>query len=93
MNKRIIVKIVLASAAMAASFILAGAGYGIFYEKLGIRTPGIIASRTFVPPKPNLASLGEDLTVQLLVDWVFWFAVVCLLYWLFGWLGRKVRKP
>jgi hypothetical protein len=57
--KRTILKAVLIAVAIAFSFLLAGAGYRIFFDKLGIGTPGTIASDAFVPPRTLLMCSGS----------------------------------
>jgi hypothetical protein len=94
MEKRTILKLVLVGVAIPASFVMAFVG-SLPFEKLGIRTPGMIASDAFVRPSPpphEFASVGEGLRMQIIVDWIFWFAVMYALYWLFRRFGRKARN-
>jgi hypothetical protein len=95
--KKMILKTVLVGAAISVSFILAAAGFGILHDRFGITTPGMLVSDALVPPSPSyhqeFASVGQAIRVQIIVDWLFWFALICALYWLLGRLGRKARQP
>jgi len=78
-----------AVAAFAALFLAIG-GSSIRYN-LGIRTPGGLASDVLVPPRPypnQLAAVGDGLRMQMSVDWIFWFGVICGTYFLVTKLGR-----
>jgi hypothetical protein len=59
-------------------------------DKYGIRSPGIWWAESLPPPsEPGIgAGLGEMLQTQLVVDWIFWFAVICGTYFLITRLGR-----
>jgi len=94
--KNPILKIVLVPAGLAASLGLAFFGYS-FYAGSGIRTPGILLAEAIFPARHSAgefaAGLGQTLRLQMFVDWVFWFAVMWLLYLLFARLGRKSGEP
>jgi hypothetical protein len=93
--KKTVFKAVLVAGAIAGSFVLAGAGFGIFHDKLGITTPGILVSDALFPPSSSHQEfdlVGDALRTQIIVDWAFWFALMWFLYWLFRRLGRKLGK-
>ncbi len=77
---------VCAVAAFAALFLAIG-GSSI-RDNLGIRTPGTLVSIFLVPPSPQ-DWLGNQLGVQIFVDWVFWFAVMCGIYLLIAKFLRR----
>ncbi len=84
MKKGAIRKAILAVAGLAVSLFLAIGGASIEYN-LGIRTPGTIASEVLVPPRPfphAFEAVGDGLRTQMFVDWIFWFAVMYLIYFL-----------
>ena len=84
---------VLALVAGALSIPFAFCGLEIAI-KLGIRTPGV-----FVVGHLSLEDLHDSilgsLALQMGIDWLFWFALICTLYWLYGrlatWDGQLVR--
>lgn len=91
MQKRTILKMLLMIVAIPVSFAMAFIG-ALPFEKLGLRTPGMLASNVFVPPSHSpheFDAVADGLKVQIVVDWVFWLAVICGLYVLFARFGRK----
>lgn len=75
-------KVLLAVVGLALSLFFAMGGSSI-QDNLGIRTPGMLASDALVPPKPyphQFAAVGEGLRTQIFVDWIFWFVVMYLIY-------------
>jgi hypothetical protein len=79
----------VAVAAVVALFLAFG-GSSI-QDNLGIRTPGTLASDALVPPKPSphqFEAVGEGLRMAMFVDWIFWFALICGIYFLITRLGR-----
>jgi hypothetical protein len=90
MKEKIVFKVGLGAVATAISFVLAGAGFGIFKDRLGVTTPGILVSHALFPPSASQRQfdlVGDVLRVQIIVDWAFWFALMWALYWLF----RRLR--
>jgi hypothetical protein len=79
----------VAVAAVVAIFLAIG-GSSI-EDNLGIRTPGTLASHALVPPKPQ-DWLGDQLGMQIFVDSIFWFAVMCGIYFLVTKLGQKSKS-
>jgi hypothetical protein len=79
-----VLKRIRAAAACAvgvfAALFLAIGGLSI-QDNLGIRTPGTLASGALVSQSPG-DWLGDQLQAQIIVDWVFWFAVMCAIYFL-----------
>ena len=53
------------------------------------KTPGMIASDILIHPvlggdqPASFAAAGDKALVQITMDWLFWFVVVCLTYFLF----------
>ncbi len=83
-----------ATAAVAVAAIVAlflAIGGSSIQDNLGIRTPGTLASHALVPPKPQ-DWLGDQLRIQIFVDRIFWFAVMCGIYFLVAKLGRKSKS-
>jgi hypothetical protein len=94
MKKGTVLKAILVVAALALSLFLAIGGSSI-EDNLGIRTPGTIASKVLVSPKPfphAFGALGDGLRMQMFVDWVFWFALMWLVYFAVTKLGRLLTK-
>jgi hypothetical protein len=94
MKKWALLKAFLLLLGLAVSLFLAIGGASIEYN-LGIRTPGTIASEVLVPPRafPHaLGAVGDGLRVQMFVDWVFWFAVLYLVYFVIRKLFRSLAK-
>jgi hypothetical protein len=81
-------KAILAATAAFASLILAKSGWA-FRLRLGVMTPGMRASEFLLP---RSASILAYVALQLSVDFVFWFALMWALYWLFGRLERRFGK-
>jgi hypothetical protein len=89
-KKRTVMRIVLGLAGLALSFYLALAGIGLEY-KYGIRTPGIRAAEAYaqsMPPWQGLNAMSE----QVLIDSVFWFALLVALYILVTKLWNRKRS-
>jgi hypothetical protein len=67
-----------------------------FVTALTAETETTGAYDALVPPSSSFhqefASVGQGIRVQIIVDWVFWFALICALYWVLGSVGRKARK-
>ena len=82
-----VLKGMLAAAAAAVSFMLAAFGGFALGQKLGILTPGFLVWKLLVPTG-KVASIGGGIALQIAVDFVFWFALMCALYWLFRRLQR-----
>jgi hypothetical protein len=78
---------VLALVAGALSVPLAFFGLAISI-KLGIRTPGVFVVGHLSPEDLHDSILGR-LALQMGIDWLFWFALICTLYWLYGTLSRR----
>ena len=81
MNKSI-AKLGFLLAAFAMSVCLAIGGY-TFYDKLGFPTPGVLAAKFLVPESRSpheFSGVGDQLGMQMLVDALFWFGVMLLLY-------------
>jgi hypothetical protein len=94
MKKGTILKAILVVAGLASSLFLAIGGASIEYN-LGIRTPGTIASEVLVRPRlfPHaLESVGDGLRTQMFVDGIFWFVVMCLIYFLAKRIFRLFTK-
>ena len=79
-------------AALALSLVLAISGFG-FDTWGGIRTPGILVVEALAKPdsRPDFAKLGPMFRTQLFVDWVFWFALLCGIYFLITRVGRRFQ--
>jgi hypothetical protein len=90
MKKNTILNVAFVTIGLALSLFFAIGGYTIF-DNSGIPTPGVLASRAFVPPTPGTL-LGNQLEVQMFVDWIFWFAVMCGIYFLVAKLGGKPKS-
>ncbi len=93
MKKNTILNAVLVAGGVALSLLLAVGAWSI-YTNCGIRTPGILATESL--PKigqGELAGFGEMLKTQLFVDWIFWFVVLWLLYFLIVRLTRRLKRP
>jgi hypothetical protein len=87
MKKTSISNLVLLVLALLLSLFLAIGGYTI-YDKFAISTPGVIAARALVAPNPR-DLIGSKLEMQIIVDWAFWFAVFCVVYFP---LRRRLRR-
>jgi hypothetical protein len=86
---------VLGGVGIALSLFVAIGGSSI-HDNLGIRTPGTLVSDASCPPRPfpnQLEAVGEGLRMQMFVDWIFWLAVLCLIYFLGAKVGRKLKGP
>ena len=89
MKVNTILKTVLVFLGLALSAFLAIGG-----DRFPIPTPGVLAARAFVPPRPypnQLQSLGNRLRLQMFVDWIFWLALMSVLYLLTIKLSRRAR--
>ena len=77
---------VLAVVAAIVSFLLAVAGFGI--NGLGFPTPGglLVGSLT---SRAEHRSIAEMMALEFAIDFMFWFALMCALYWLFRRLQRR----
>lgn len=87
-------KAVLVCVGLAVSAILAFGGYE-FWANYGIVTPGILIARALVPARSypqQIGSFAEDLRIQILVDFVFWFLVMWAASVLFGKLWHRSAK-
>lgn len=77
----------IAVAGFAISLALALLGWGLEL-KFGITTLGAyVAGELFPYGKHN--SIFGYIVLRLAVDWIFWFALMCGLYWLF----RRLWQP
>ena len=91
MKKNTILNVAFVTIGLALSLFLAIGGYTIF-DNSGIPTPGVLAARALVPPRPqDFGGVGDKLGMQMLVDWIFWFAVMCGIYFLLSKLGGKSK--
>ncbi|MGA8503954.1 MAG: hypothetical protein WB683_20560 [Candidatus Sulfotelmatobacter sp.] len=70
---------VCAAGVFAALFLAVGSSS--IQVNLGIRTPGTLVSGALVRQSPG-DWLGDQLQAQIIVDWIFWFAVMCGIYFL-----------
>jgi hypothetical protein len=88
-NKKSISKALLFSAAVVLSLFLSLVSW-VLYDKVGMRTPCIVAAEILAPPSHSAFSgVGSGLRVQFIVDWLFWLTLMCLLYWFFRRLHRR----
>jgi len=93
MKKATIFTVALVVAAIPVSFVMANVMW-LPFEKLGVRTPGMIASDAFVQPSSpdqGFAAVGTGLRVQVIVDWVLWCVLLCAIYALLHKLWQKLR--
>jgi hypothetical protein len=92
MKKRTIFNIVRTIVGLALSLFLAMGGMAI-EVRCGIRTPGAIAADIFVRPKMvgDYGAIGTRIDVQILVDWILWFALMSVIYFLVASAVRKIR--
>jgi hypothetical protein len=91
MKKGRALKTSLVVTGLAVSLFLAIGGPSI-EDNLGIRTPGTIASEVLIPPRPvphAFEAVGDGLRMQMFVDWVFWFALMWLIYFAATRVGRS----
>jgi hypothetical protein len=93
MKKRIIAKVVVIFLAIALSLFLAFCGAGI-ESQFSIRTPGTIAAPMFVHPKfvGDFAAVGTYIEAQILIDWIFWFVVFSVSYFLLVKVVSRSRR-
>jgi hypothetical protein len=94
MKKKTTLNIVLALIGLAASLLLAIGGSSI-EDDFHVRTPGMIASKVLVHPKPSpheFEAVGQGLRVQMFVDWFFWFVLMCVLYRVTTKLSHRSQK-
>ena len=94
MKKKAIIDVAFVTMGLALALFLAIGGSSI-RDNLRIRTPGTLVSDALVPPKPypnQLEAVGEGLRMQMFVDWIFWFAVMCGIYFLVAKLGGKSKS-
>ncbi len=87
MKKDTVLKAILVVTGLAVSLFLAFGSASIL-DNLGIRTPGIIAWQDLAPD----GAIGVGMTIQLLVDWVLWFAVLFLVYFVVTRIFRSLSK-
>ena len=95
MKKNTIFNVVLVVVGLLLSLFLSFGGESI-YENFGVNTPGHLAARVFVPPRPyphQLEALGDALRTEMFVDWIFWFVLMYLIYFLATRIGRRSTKP
>lgn len=81
--------------AAAGALFLAFGGSSI-QDNLGIRTPGTLALDALVPPNlppHQFEAVGEGLRMAMFVDWIFWFSVICGIYFLITRLGCMLGNP
>ena len=90
MKKSGVYKTVLVLAMLAFSLVLAISGWS--FDTWGIRTPGILVVDALARPdfRPDLGSMFRT---QMFVDWVFWFSLLCGIYFLITKLGRRSQGP
>ncbi len=89
MKKKTILNVVLVAVGLAVSLFLSFGGESI-YDNLGINTPGHWAARIIVPPQPwNWGAIGDRLRTEMFIDWIFWFAVLYLIYFSVRRIGRR----
>ncbi|MFZ0279883.1 MAG: hypothetical protein WA254_02045 [Candidatus Sulfotelmatobacter sp.] len=88
MKKAAIFRLALAVVGLAISLFLAVGGSSL-YDNFRIPTPGVLAAR-LVPQSPN-EWMGNQLGVQILVDWIFWFAVMLGIYFPARMLSRRLK--
>jgi|HubBroStandDraft_6_1064221.scaffolds.fasta_scaffold20042_2 hypothetical protein len=94
MKKKTILNIVLALIGLAASLLLAIGGSSI-EDNLHVRTPGMIALKVLVHPKPSpheFEAVGQGLRLQMFVDWLFWFGLMWVLYRVTTKLSHRSQK-
>jgi hypothetical protein len=94
MKKKTILNVMLALIGLAASLLLAIGGSSI-EDNVHVRTPGMIASKVLVHPKPSpqeFEAVGQGLRVQMFVDWLFWFVLMCVLYRVTTKLSHRSQK-
>ncbi|MFY9912218.1 MAG: hypothetical protein WAK56_20425 [Candidatus Sulfotelmatobacter sp.] len=93
MKKTTILNTVMVGGGLALSFFFALGGWAI-NTNCGIRTPGILVAQSLpTNGQSELAGFGEMLKTQLFVDWIFWFVVLWLLYFLIVRLTRRLKRP
>ena len=86
--------VALVIAAIPVSFVMDNVMW-LPFEKLGVRTPGMLASDVFVQPSSpsqGFAAVGTGLRVQVIVDWLLWFVLLCALYALLHKLWQKFGR-
>ena len=79
---------------LALSAGLAFGGYE-FWANYGIVTPGILIARALVPARSypqQIGSFAEDLRIQILVDWIFWFLLMWAVTAVLSKLWRRAAK-
>jgi hypothetical protein len=93
-KKGMVFTVALVIAAIPVSFVMAFVMSSPF-EKLGVRTPGMLVSDAFVhpsSPSQGFAVVGTGLRVQIIADWVFWFGFLCALFALLHKLWQKFGR-
>jgi len=94
MNADRVFNIALLLVGLAASFFLSFGAESI-HDNLGLSTPGYLAGRVLFPPDRHYADrwkvVGESMKGEMIVDWIFWFAVMWLIYFLVVRLSRKFK--
>jgi hypothetical protein len=86
-------EVVLLLGGLALSLFLAVGGSSI-EDNLRIRTPGMLASHLLIHPtsiEQRFEAVGEALTMQMSVDWVFWFGVMYLGYFVVTRFRRRLK--
>ena len=95
MDKTRILRLVLLVVAIPVSFVMAFL-CALPFESLGIPIPGMLASHVLVSPSSRspheFAGVGEMLRMQIVVDWLFWFALLCLGYFVFTKMSQKLKE-
>jgi hypothetical protein len=89
-------KIALVIGGLVLAFALEFSISGWWFHMIG-KTPGMIASDILIHPvfgneREMYAAVGDRAFVQLAVDWLFWFVVVCLIYFLVRRFVRTKRR-
>ena len=93
MKKGTLYRALLVIVGILVSFVLALGAWGI-YSNYGIRTPGIRFAVALASNKPEeLGRLGEVLRIQFCVDFVFWFVVLCLIYFVITKVRQASKEP
>lgn len=79
MTRNLLLTVALVVTGLAGSFFLALGSWAI-HTDLHIPSPGILVWLKLVGPHEQPGSFGDMFAVQLSVDSVFWFVVICLVY-------------
>ena len=81
---------VLAALAVV-SFLLAFADLFVGFG-LRVPTPGFLAVEILVSRGHYFSSILGAFALYVAIDWIFWFAVMCGIYFLVAKLGRKPKS-